>query len=399
MKKFANLFVTVCFLLFLTAAMVITTTKEKEPRSFYENRNLAVMPVPTKETLISGQFGTDMEKYLADHVAGRRTLLSANTYINLHILHQPLVNQVVITDDYLLPELADWMEDTSHIDDDAAAITNNLTSVAEVTERCGGRYYYVAVPCQYVYHQDDYPWFMNNRSEYTQKSLEVLRTNLNQAGINFIDMGEVFNAQGWPDGLSSAVDNHFSIQGAYQTYRTIMERINQDTGLGLDLLEDGEYVIEELPNHYLGSRLRKLMDQWELEEKLGILTPLEPVPFTRTNYGGSPSPSIVYSLPDTPEDDVLYTMYMGGDIADTVIDTDRRELPSILIYGDSFTNAVECILFNSFDTMYSLDLRYYKDMSLGQFIETYRPDFVVCVRDYESLLDTNFNGSPAYPAS
>lgn len=48
----------------------------------------------------------------------------------------------------------------------------------------------------------------------------------------------------------------------------------------------------------------------------------------------------------------------------TTIDTGRRELPSILIYGDSFTNAVESIAWYSFDRMESADFRYYKDKTL-----------------------------------
>lgn len=89
---------------------------------------------------------------------------------------------------------------------------------------------------------------------------------------------------------------------------------------------------------------------------------------------------------------VTYSLYMGGDYANTVIDTGREELPSILIYGDSFTNAVECIAYLSFDEMHSLDLRYYKEMSLDEYIQTVQPDIVVCIRDYEELLIRTQNG-------
>ena len=84
---------------------------------------------------------------------------------------------------------------------------------------------------------------------------------------------------------------------------------------------------------------------------------------------------------------------MGGDIANTVIDTGREELPSVLVYGDSFTNAVECIMYWSFDEMHSLDLRYYSgELSFKEYIETYQPDYVVCIRDYEAVLAANGNG-------
>lgn len=84
----------------------------------------------------------------------------------------------------------------------------------------------------------------------------------------------------------------------------------------------------------------------------------------------------------------------GGDIAETVIDTGRDELPSLLIYGDSFTNPVEGLMYYSFDEMRTVDLRHYKDMTLADDIALYQPDVVVGIRDYESLLFTDYNGSP-----
>ena len=100
----------------------------------------------------------------------------------------------------------------------------------------------------------------------------------------------------------------------------------------------------------------------------------------------------MYAMPGNEWQDVTYNLYMGGDIAETVIDTNREDLPSILIYGDSFTNALECITYLSFDKMYSLDLRHYQDMTIEEYIAMTQPDVVVCIRDYESLLEIAFNG-------
>ena len=99
-------------------------------------------------------------------------------------------------------------------------------------------------------------------------------------------------------------------------------------------------------------------------------------------------------LPGNDTDEVAYAAYMGGDIAETVIDTGRDELPSLLIYGDSFTNPVEGLMYYSFDEMRTVDLRHYKDMTLADYIALYQPDVVVGIRDYESLLSTDYNGSP-----
>ena len=117
------------------------------------------------------------------------------------------------------------------------------------------------------------------------------------------------------------------------------------------------------------------------------------VPFTRWDWGNETAgASEVYSVPVSETDDVLYSLYMGGDVSITRIETNRSNLPTVLVYGDSFTNALESLIWYNFDTMYSLDFRYYSDMSLEEFIAEYRPDVVICVRDYEQLINPSFNG-------
>ena len=97
--------------------------------------------------------------------------------------------------------------------------------------------------------------------------------------------------------------------------------------------------------------------------------------------------------PETAGEDVTYSVYMGGDIAETVIQTDRPELPNALIFGDSFTNPVECLAYYSFNELRSVDLRHYTAQSLSDYIAAYQPDVVLCVRDYQALLSREFNGA------
>ncbi|NLA87925.1 MAG: hypothetical protein GX847_11735, partial [Clostridiales bacterium] len=88
-----------------------------------------------------------------------------------------------------------------------------------------------------------------------------------------------------------------------------------------------------------------------------------------------------------------YTVYMHGDIGETVIETDRPELLSVLLVGDSYTNAVECLLYASFNEMRSLDLRWYNKKSLADYIADYQPDIVILLRDYSVLTSVSENSS------
>lgn len=215
-----------------------------------------------------------------------------------------------------------------------------------------------------------------------------------ERGIPFMDIRAAFDALGHPDEYGSRVDNHYTMEGAFETYRLVMKKIAEETGLEFPILEREDVSFEILPNEYLGSRERKLLNMATKSEFLSILRPIEDVPFTRTD-NSSPSAPEVYALPASEDEWLTYNLYMGGDIANTVIDTHREELPSILIYGDSFTNAMECVAYLSFDEMHSLDLRHYHEMSLEGYIQKFQPDVVVCIRDYEVLLEVGNNGGGA----
>ena len=85
-------------------------------------------------------------------------------------------------------------------------------------------------------------------------------------------------------------------------------------------------------------------------------------------------------------------MYMGGDFGETILETNRPELPSILIYGDSFTNPVEALLWPNFNETRSLDFRYYTGKTLTEYITEYKPDYVICIRDESTYLNDVGNG-------
>ena len=187
------------------------------------------------------------------------------------------------------------------------------------------------------------------------------------------------------------MDNLYGLRGADVTYRAAAERLAAD-GCALRVPEEGtDVTFSALPNPYMGSRTRKLLGLRGSDEKLLTASFAEDIPFTRFDNGAA-AEATVYALPDSDAEPLTYGLYMGGDIAETVIRTDRPELPNALIFGDSFTNPVECLAYYSFNELRSVDLRHYTVQSLSDYIAAYQPDVVLCVRDYQSLLLREFNG-------
>ena len=392
-KKIANIVLVLAFAGFLAAAMVITLGKPQGGWSYYENRTLAQMEELTPQTLWDGTFANSVEPTLQDHAAGRNTLLKLSAWMDMELFHRPVVNQVIPAEGMLLSWNPYETPDPELIRQQADAMAGQLGELRDVVESYGGKFYYVAVPGQYTYFEETHPDFLNNRATYTDLEIPAFQQAMEEQGVTLIEMGEILAQQGNPPEYYSTVDYHYTFGGAYATYLAILERINQDFDHSLTVLDEDSLVRETLPNPYLGSRARKVFGLWETDEKLEIGLPSQPIPFTRTD-NGQEVPATVYTLPGNDTDEVAYAAYMGGDIAETVIDTGRDELPSLLIYGDSFTNPVEGLMYYSFDEMRTIDLRHYKDMTLADYIQACQPDIVVGIRDYEALLSTDFNGSP-----
>lgn len=393
MVKKSSVFCAASFLAFLALASLVTTVRPKEAYSYYENRSLASFPQYTAESVADGSYFSSVEDYCIDHAAGRNTILKLKTVLDKDILRRPVVNDIVVTDSVLL-EMHDY-EYVSEAETDTRSewYARQLGELSDLVENYGGYYCYVGVPCQTNYYADEYPSYLENCEEKTSVTLASFSAYAEEYGVNFIDMGKISEENGSPEWFSSTTDNHYSLMGAYLTYTSIIDRINADTGLQLTypLEEDGGIVFSRLENRYIGSRERKLFGFSDISDSLYIASFAEDIPFTRTNSGNLSEP-VVYARPYDTVTAVFYSLYMGGDCPDTVIETNRPELPDILIYGDSFTNAVECLAYYSFDTMRSVDLRHYTDMTLAEYIEQHKPDIVIGIRDYEDLITPYFNG-------
>ena len=89
----------------------------------------------------------------------------------------------------------------------------------------------------------------------------------------------------------------------------------------------------------------------------------------------------IYSLPATEQEIVTYSVYMGGDIGEIIIQTNRPDLPNVLIFGDSFTNVFKAILWTNFNETRSLDFRYFTEKILFEYIDAFQPNIVICMRD------------------
>ena len=88
------------------------------------------------------------------------------------------------------------------------------------------------------------------------------------------------------------------------------------------------------------------------------------------------------------EFNLKYGTFYGGDEGEIIFDTGRKDRPNILIFGDSFDNAILKLIAGHFNKTYSIDLRHYKDclgkpFSIDEYMKMHKIDKVLFIGNYD----------------
>ena len=392
MKRIFEVLFAAVFLLGLLAVPAgIVLWSRHETTANYENRSLAEAPELTPDTLWDGSFGGAAESWLSDHMPGRTTILKADTRVQMNLLDRPNVNGVVVDGDGVLLPYYDYPTGPKDFEGQAEQMTTRYAHLYKHIVENGGEFLFVGLPEQGVYFSDRYPEIFFDRKEEMAVADETIFRHLAEKGVPYLDMRTVFDDLGHPEELYSRVDHHYTFYGAYTTYRTILDRLNA-SGFDLPVLEEDDLEFRVLPNPYIGSRSRKLYQQWQGGEQPVIGVQKKPVSVERFD-NGQPSSTPLFITYEEAWHPTTYNLYMGGDFGETILKTGRPELPRALIFGDSFTNAMEPLLYTAFDETRILDLRHYTDQSLADYIADYQPDIVLCVSNDTFFYTPTGNGA------
>ncbi len=387
-RRRGNLIFAAIFVLILFAVPAATWLSPRRDISEIENRRLASAPELTRESLLSGDYFLDWETYFKDHVVLRGAMIKGNTWLSLNLLDRVVVNDIVPVENRLLPYLTPPTEAGGAAS--AEAMADRLALLSEAVASYGGTFLYVGVPTQMTVFADEYPIYLYSGAELRAEAAAAFSAALAERDIAFLDMAQVFDKNGGAKTYYMSTDHHYTLKGAFLVYQTLCERLTS-MGYVIPTLTENDLLFSAVEAPFLGSRSRALYYLPRLHDDFYTFALKEPIAFTRAD-NGQPVPASVIRLPEPLSGGVGYGAYMGGDIAETVIATNRPELPSILLFGDSFTNAVETFLYTSFDETRSLDLRHYTGMALTEYVRLYRPEIVVCLRDDANYLTETGNG-------
>lgn len=393
MKKWYQYLLIIPFIFLIFYVPLRTAYESREQTSNYcmeENRMLAVMPELSADAVWDGSYFTGVETYFADHVAARESLLRLN--IRLQKLRKmPVISDVVLQEDTLLPKVTLQRRDAEPNEANADSMAARLAAICGQVEDYGGTFLYISVPSMYSARADAYPSYAVAPLDSCIRLENALTERLTSQNVPFLTMREFFAAQESLEPYYFTTDHHYTVRGAYATYRALCDALNA-RGLEVPVVTEEHISFYELPNPFYGTYDRKLYGLSPVQDKLEYYDTDLTVPYERWDNGVQ-TDAAVQVEPSYSAQRVFYSGFMGGDQAETVIKTNRPELPSILIVGDSYTNPLEAIAYLSFDEMRSLDFRHYTEMTLSEYISIYQPEVVVVLRDDTVAIDLTGNGN------
>lgn len=357
------------FVLILAFVPVATALSPKKLTDEYEFRTLQRRPEFTSARLLSGEYMSDWEVYFKDNFFMRDLIIKACAYTELNVLKRTVVNNVFISEGHVLPVLP-YRESVDGTGNSVREAAEKISNAARVTESYGGEYLLVGLPSQSSAFHGLYPKHVFDNWSNQQKINADFYSALDNLSVQYIDMYDVFEDEDGFEDSYYKTDHHLSIRGALRVYQKIAEE--------LDISVYNNLEFYTLTDEMVGSRARYLHGVSPFLDELEVFKPTIPV-ITREDNGKAVVPEVL------DLDMSNYGVFMGGDVGETVVKTERSELPNVLVYGASYTNAVEALIYQSCNEMRSVDQRVYTKMTIEEYIEMYKPDFVIQIVDDRSF--------------
>lgn len=328
-------------------------------------------------SMLNKEFIPAYEKYYNDNFYLREKLLNAKTIYDMNVEKTVKVSDVILSEDRT--KAFRYRERVFHVNyDEQAQGFERWAEIKEYLDSVGTKLVVVGVPDQSHVFPEEYPKYAFNDND---RYLELRKTffgGLKNLGIDYIDMHDT--AYSDKDFYYTNADHHQNFNLTMEEYKDIINLVSNKYFPMENVIEKSELMTSD--KEFIGSHNRKLFEKLDEDYRMQYLVPKEDISYTRYDNGKEN---------DTPffTDTKYYASYMGGDMPNTVVKTNRPELPNIMVLGDSTSNALESIVWMNANEFTSIDFRHYEDKDLIEYLEENPQDLIivsVISGNYDSLL-------------
>lgn len=365
-KKYAPAIV---FILFIFSMGIAFLLIPKKVYSTSEKRYLASFPELTADSFLSGDFGTDFEKYLSDHMTGREFFVGLNAYSNLIQGLNGVSGKYLSDDGYIINQPLDsenrLLENTELIKSFAESVDVPVTMVLVPST---GYIMEDKLPSNHLVYKDD---------EYFSQ----IETALQDSAVSFVNILDPF-MQYASEGqqLYYKTDHHWTSLGAYRAYQLICQ------SLGIEATPEEQFTIETYPDFYgttySGSafwlskpdNIQLWINPQDTEKSITV----------EITEGQSTSVSNSFFYKSHLEEEDKYPVYLDGNQPLVRITNTNAPEGTLVVIKDSFAHCLTPFFSDNYSQVIMVDLRYYKG-SISQLIDEEEADQVLFAYGIDNL--------------
>lgn len=362
--------------LFITVLSLSTPDKEI---SELEGRTLQVIPtinrlINKEKThnfnayiyeILTGTLFQNWDKYFSDHIYLRDKMV--NAYIEIeNKLYKKYINGIYLgSNGYFLSNNIP----KEVMNDELEEIAEYFNYIAEEFDK--SKIYMVNLPYKSAVYENNMP--IEGYHSLSRVYINKLWSKIDKNKIKIIDLDNIFNDN---YDLFYKTDHHWNMNGTWMAYENIIGEISKD------YIEVGEtktkdfYNIETYRGYFIGSDGRKVSQLIDKMEDIDVYVHKN-INDYKIFINGKKGEFFYYDKLNKSKFNNDYAIYFAGDNAEVIVENKKsiNEL-SIVLIGDSMDNPLIPLLAPHFKTIYSYDLRRYKE-NLKNAIKNINPDIIM----------------------
>ncbi len=306
----------------------------------FENRMLAQFPALTVNSLSSGRFMQNFERFFADQFPGRNMFMAVKTRVERALGKQESNGIYFGKDGFLLAKYLG----------PEAALRHNLEKLNGLVQRLPSslRLYFLLAPTSAAVHADKLP----PRAPNLDQALIYQQIEQGLADhVAFPDLLKHLQAHA-EEYIYYKTDHHWTSLGAYYAYQMVMDW-KGETAYGMD-----DFVHEQVTEDFYGSYYYRVLDQRLEPDSITLWHPRFPVAYALA------FPYEDYQLEGLYDRGKLvgndkYAVWLGGNHSLAILTTQVQNGKELLLLKDSYANCLIPFLANHYETIHIVDLRHF----------------------------------------